>query len=56
MIRKHATMGHDETSKTRRGGTLPQTTRNLEECTREHDERGQQSGWFIPITASGRQL
>ena len=53
---KHATMGHDETSKTRRGGTLPQTTRNLEECTREHDERGQQSGWFIPITASGRQL
>ena len=32
--------GHDETSKTRRGGTLPQTTRNLEECTREHDGRG----------------
>ena len=33
-----------------------QTTRYLEEFTREHDERAQQSGWIIPITASGRQL
>ena len=54
----YATMGHDEASKTPRGEIDDTVTNyeNLEECTRKQDERAPQSGQFIPITASGRQL